>query len=797
MKKTITLLAALLLTAFILPNKAGAQSCSSWAKKTVSTNEDQGTAVATDASGNVYYLGNFYSQNMTIGGTTLTNQPYIAFNYGSEMFLAKYDSCGTFKWAKKAGGNSDTYGAGLATDAAGNVYVTGYFRADTAHFDTTKLILTTGYKEAFLVKYDGNGHALWAKQSVGSYKDEATAVSVDAANNIYVSGVFSSASIAFGSNSVANGTHDNYTNDVFIAKFDNNGNNIWVRGSTSGTTNTGHALAFGASTDGAGNVYVAGRFECGQIQFGSSSLPLNGTYNNDIFLVKYDASGNVAWLRSAGSPTGYEEGAYAVASDAAGNTYITGYIGKTATYFTPTDSLSSTTVNKTIFIAKYDASGNFKWARKGQGRYWSDNFGTSVALDAAGNAYITGTYSSDTLRFGPILLRNTSYVHANPTSDYYYDVFTAKYKPNGTLSWVRSVGGDSTEVGNGIATGPNGALYVAGSFNSPTITFGSAPTLSLTAGSVIGSYNPGIMSNDAFLCNNISMDTTSPKICLVSSDSVNLTAQYNVVYWDKTPYTTASKFIIYREVTSGIYKAIGSQPYSALSRFVDTVRHIGPANGDPLVTTYRYKIQYMDTAGAYSMMSPYHNTVYFQNNSGNFTWNLYTINNPTVTPVLNYYLMRDDNSTGAWHSIGSTTGTGMNLNDPNYATYQATANWRVDADTFNCTPTYYRLGNNSTQAAIIKSKSNISNNRQFGINTVTNATMFNVYPNPAKGSFVIETSVTEKQSVQVYDINGKIVLSQNITGTTNIDASTLPEGVYNISITNSKNVVNKRLVIVK
>ncbi|MGL1728873.1 T9SS type A sorting domain-containing protein, partial [Vibrio parahaemolyticus] len=50
-----------------------------------------------------------------------------------------------------------------------------------------------------------------------------------------------------------------------------------------------------------------------------------------------------------------------------------------------------------------------------------------------------------------------------------------------------------------------------------------------------------------------------------------------------------------------------------------------------------------------------------------------------------------------------------------------------------------------------------------------------------------ETSSTEKQNVQVYDVTGKVVLSQNINGTTNIDASSLNEGVYYINITNNKN----------
>jgi len=83
-----------------------------------------------------------------------------------------------------------------------------------------------------------------------------------------------------------------------------------------------------------------------------------------------------------------------------------------------------------------------------------------------------------------------------------------------------------------------------------------------------------------------------------------------------------------------------------------------------------------------------------------------------------------------------------------------------------------------------------------GINQFANNTI-NVYPNPAQNNFTVEVSTNDKQTLQVYDVNGKQVLTQTITGTTNVDASNLTAGVYNISIANSIGVVNKRLVIVR
>ena len=85
-----------------------------------------------------------------------------------------------------------------------------------------------------------------------------------------------------------------------------------------------------------------------------------------------------------------------------------------------------------------------------------------------------------------------------------------------------------------------------------------------------------------------------------------------------------------------------------------------------------------------------------------------------------------------------------------------------------------------------------------GIQNIKTDVNFTIYPNPTDGNFVIETNTTEKQNVQMFDVTGKLVLTQTISGNTNIDASSLSQGVYNISITGrSAGVANQRLVIVK
>jgi len=106
--------------------------------------------------------------------------------------------------------------------------------------------------------------------------------------------------------------------------------------------------------------------------------------------------------------------------------------------------------------------------------------------------------------------------------------------------------------------------------------------------------------------------------------------------------------------------------------------------------------------------------------------------------------------------------------------------------------------NNPTTKDSTYASFNLTYVEPLGINQLNAANnKINIYPNPAQNNFTIQTSNNQKQNVELYDVNGRVVLSQAITGTTVIDASNLISGVYNISITNNAGIVNKRLVIVK
>ncbi|MEO8761597.1 MAG: hypothetical protein ABI388_09275, partial [Bacteroidia bacterium] len=124
----------------------------------------------------------------------------------------------------------------------------------------------------------------------------------------------------------------------------------------------------------------------------------------------------------------------------------------------------------------------------------------------------------------------------------------------------------------------------------------------------------------------ISINGTSnnviPFICMATTDSTTSYA-YNYLVWDKTAYTNVDSFFVYRwDVVSTNYFKIGAVSVTALSRFKDTAFTIGgPNGGNPQYASWQYKLAILDSCGNISPLSPYHQTMFVQQNGANFTWN--------------------------------------------------------------------------------------------------------------------------------------------------------------------------------
>ncbi len=298
-------------------NAAGAFQ---WAARAGGVDNDFGYGIALDGSGNPYMAGAFASASIVFGSTTLNN----GVGGAEDIFLVKYNTAGAVQWAVKNGGNGSDIAYAVAVDGNGESYVTGYFQCNTITFGSSTLTNSSsiGYNDIFLAKYNSAGTVQWGVRAggVGDFHDWSQGVSVDAGNNIYITGFFQGPSIIFGSTTLTNAGAGN-TSDFFITQYNSSGVPQWSRRSGG----TGWEYGWAISTDaGSGYTYVTGNYGSPSTVFGSTTLNNTGSFGTlDVFTVKYDASGNVICAISGGG-SGGSDYSYGIDADASGNSYITG-----------------------------------------------------------------------------------------------------------------------------------------------------------------------------------------------------------------------------------------------------------------------------------------------------------------------------------------------------------------------------------------------------------------------------------------------------------------------------------------
>lgn len=434
----------------------------------------------------------------------------------------------TFDWAYQSGNNVAEYGSSVATDFQGNILVAT--SSLVSKFDSAKNLLWlrnindgqagaylstdnigncyvgggcanstfSGGNNTVMVTQQGGGDAFIAK-----YDSNGNILWVKLLGYSYSTDYVTALRTDADGNSYIAGIYAMYQNGYgnFLAKYDTNGNQLWIHSSWD---NIGPR---GMDIDNNGNCYMTGNFQ-GTVNFGSLNLT---SENTSIFIVKYNSNGNVIWAKKDG--TNYDE-AYGISLNKKGDFYLTGFHGNPSTF--GSTILTSSSNGVSMFIAKYDTSGTNIWAGHSDAQR-----GIEVSSDTSGGCFVSGWWNG-TQTFG-----NGSSAITITSTKPVKEIFVSKYDKNGNLIWVvqpsGSSGADEFNQVMAIHTDEKNNCYITGMF-SGTTTFGNT---SLSA--------PSINSPSFFIA--------------MLKDREQLTTSGSLLQFEDNP-----SFVIYPNPTSDIFQ---------------------------------------------------------------------------------------------------------------------------------------------------------------------------------------------------------------------------------------------------
>jgi hypothetical protein len=392
-------------------------------------NGDIGWNIAVDSQGNAYVAGYTESTNFP---TDNANQALFGGG-GTDGFVTKLSPSGEIIYSTYLGGNGDDSCQGIAIDSAGSAYVTGGTRS--TNFPTLNPFQATfggGYADVIVTKLETDGQIEYSSYFGGSGTDQGNGIAVDSADNIYLSG--NTDSNDFPTLNAIQPSHSNDGGffDIFVTKFS-------LRNGISYSTyigGTGGELAGDIAIDPAGNAYVAGSTT-------STDYPTLNAFQStrhsggDAFITKLTATGELAYSTYLGGSGG--ETCQDIAVDAAGNAYVSGQTGSNDF---PTQNAAQSTIAAS-FVTKLSPTGMVSYSTYLGNR--NQILGEGIAVDGAGNAYVTGGYKVS------IYVLNSQ----------------------GQLAYSTIIGeGRGTDIGNRIAVDSLNNVYVTGyvsSTNFPTV----------------------------------------------------------------------------------------------------------------------------------------------------------------------------------------------------------------------------------------------------------------------------------------------------------------------------------------
>ena len=354
-----------------------------WARQAGGDNHDEAFAITIDKKDNIIITGYFF-------GTATFDDIVLTATGVYDIFIAKYNSDGVLLWVKQEGGFGLNSGQSLATDENDFIYVTGRFGGNAFENCPTPLH-SYGTDDVFVAKYKPNGELIWAQQAGGKYSDQANALILDSENNVYITGFFSDIAL-FRPHSSSVETAQHYIlrskgqEDIFLAKYDENGNFKWVKQAGSKFDD----IAYSITTDDE-SVYITGKFF--NSAYFDGILLKSSIERSDGFIAKYTKNGGIVFARKLvkqfgdngtnwGRAITTRNGSFYILGDFKGTIELNN--GESLSCNTNSFNLWSTNA----YIAKYDNEWKVQWVKQ-VGSLWDHVF--SLTVDNNFDVYTTGS----------------------------------------------------------------------------------------------------------------------------------------------------------------------------------------------------------------------------------------------------------------------------------------------------------------------------------------------------------------------------------------------------------------------
>jgi len=454
--------------------------------------------IATDSDGNVFVVGEFpETVDFDPGPGVFELTPTGSTDY----FISKFDPDGNFLWAGNMGGRESWCDImSLHADQSGNVLLTGQIWGTVdldpgpGEFEYTAALPNASQRssrlqssDAFLAKIDPDGNLIWAVGWGANYTEVAMSVAVDIEGNSFVTGGFwttvdfdpGSGEEVHTATPVSAEEEEKYGEgglmgdgnaDVYLSKFDPDGNFLWARTWGASKNDRGKNVV----VDENGNPLVNGWFsETVDFDPGPGVDEHQNDNSLDLFLTKYDSDGNFLWASSwTGSSYDYltrtnpagvvSDMDTRVSNDGNGNTFMQGRFFGTVD-LDPGSGVDEHTSAGTggFYLIKFDQSGNFSWARS-----WSGPEGPigseNPPTDADVYNFMHGRES------GPSGLMQGGPGSGGGTFSEDYDLIFSRFDTDGNFSGAATFGGNGAWDYYHVATDSNDNILISGTFTGTT-----------------------------------------------------------------------------------------------------------------------------------------------------------------------------------------------------------------------------------------------------------------------------------------------------------------------------------------